>query len=112
MAPAVRAKVQGRACDLITRTQNSGEVNVVVTVRDSGIGLDPATREQIFTAFHTTKPGGLGMGLSISRYGRMPNLRLRGQKGQRVCASQYPLGSAATKGRFGPKFSMRMYLAM
>ncbi len=59
--------VQGRARDLVIRTQNSGELNVVVTVRDSGIGLDPATREQIFTAFHTTKPGGLGMGLSISR---------------------------------------------
>jgi predicted ATPase/signal transduction histidine kinase/GAF domain-containing protein len=61
------ATVQGRARDLVIRTQNGGEVNVVVTVRDSGIGLDPATREQIFTAFYTTKPGGLGMGLSISR---------------------------------------------
>ena len=60
------ATVQGRACDLVIRTQNSGELNVVVTIRDSGIGLDPATREQIFTAFHTTKPSGLGMGLSFS----------------------------------------------
>lgn len=50
-----------------TPLQNSGDLNVVVTVRDSGIGLDPATREQTFTAFHTTKPSGLGMGLSISR---------------------------------------------
>jgi signal transduction histidine kinase len=31
------------------------------------VGLDPLTVEQIFEAFHTTKPGGLGMGLSISR---------------------------------------------
>ncbi len=38
-----------------------------VTVRDSGIGLDPVCMEQIFTAFHTTKPAGLDMGLSISR---------------------------------------------
>ena len=28
----------------------------MVTVRDSGIVLDPATREQIFIAFHPTKP--------------------------------------------------------
>jgi signal transduction histidine kinase len=36
-------------------------------VRDSGIGFDPESAERIFDAFHTTKPGGLGMGLSISR---------------------------------------------
>jgi signal transduction histidine kinase len=39
----------------------------LTTVRDCGVGLDPRTIEQIFEAFHTTKPGGLGMGLSISR---------------------------------------------
>ena len=38
-----------------------------MTVRDSGLGLDPRSMEQVFVAFHTTKPGGLGMGLSISR---------------------------------------------
>jgi signal transduction histidine kinase len=36
-------------------------------VRDSGIGFDPQSAERMFDAFHTTKPGGLGMGLSISR---------------------------------------------
>jgi PAS domain S-box-containing protein len=40
---------------------------VVVSVRDSGLGLDPAHRERIFDAFYTTKPGGMGMGLAISR---------------------------------------------
>ncbi len=40
---------------------------VLVTVRDAGIGLDPESMEKVFAAFHTTKPGGLGMGLSISR---------------------------------------------
>ena len=38
-----------------------------MTVRDAGIGFHPQNVEQIFEAFHTTKPGGLGMGLSISR---------------------------------------------
>ena len=38
-----------------------------MSVRDSGIGMSPATRERIFDPFFTTKTGGLGMGLSISR---------------------------------------------
>jgi C4-dicarboxylate-specific signal transduction histidine kinase len=38
-----------------------------ISVRDSGVGLDPGERERIFDAFHTTKPDGMGMGLAISR---------------------------------------------
>ncbi|MEH2516728.1 signal transduction histidine kinase [Bradyrhizobium sp. AZCC 1610] len=38
---------------------------VLVTVRDSGPGLDPADVEQVFTAFYTTEP--MGMGLAICR---------------------------------------------
>ena len=40
---------------------------VVVTVRDSGPGLDPDILDHLFTAFYTTKPQGMGMGLAISR---------------------------------------------
>jgi signal transduction histidine kinase len=40
---------------------------VLVTVRDSGVGLSPEYAEQLFEAFFTTKRHGLGMGLSISR---------------------------------------------
>ena len=40
---------------------------VLVAVRDSGPGLDPANLEQLFDAFYTTKSGGMGMGLSICR---------------------------------------------
>jgi PAS domain S-box-containing protein len=40
---------------------------VLVAVRDSGPGLAPATPEHLFQAFHTTKPNGLGLGLSICR---------------------------------------------
>ncbi len=46
-------------------TTESGEVHV--TVRDSGPGLTPATHELLFKPFYTTKPKGLGLGLSISR---------------------------------------------
>ncbi len=41
--------------------------NVILAVRDSGEGLDPANFERVFDAFYTTKPDGMGMGLAISR---------------------------------------------
>jgi len=36
-------------------------------VLDSGIGIDPKNIDLIFNAFFTTKPKGMGLGLSISR---------------------------------------------
>jgi PAS domain S-box-containing protein len=40
---------------------------VLVAVRDSGPGIDPAHLERVFDEFYTTKPSGLGMGLAICR---------------------------------------------
>jgi C4-dicarboxylate-specific signal transduction histidine kinase len=40
---------------------------VALTVRDTGVGIDPQQIETVFEAFHTTKPGGMGMGLAVSR---------------------------------------------
>jgi PAS domain S-box-containing protein len=40
---------------------------VLVAVRDSGPGIDPTHLERVFGAFYTTKPHGVGMGLSICR---------------------------------------------
>ena len=40
---------------------------VVTSVSDSGVGIDAAQAAQIFKPFHTTKSGGMGMGLAISR---------------------------------------------
>jgi signal transduction histidine kinase len=45
--------------------QESG--NVLITVTDSGIGIDPEHKDRIFEAFFTTKSSGMGMGLSICR---------------------------------------------
>jgi C4-dicarboxylate-specific signal transduction histidine kinase len=59
--------VENRQRDLAIRTQRGEGDEVRVAVRDSGIGFDPLNVERIFDAFHTTKPGGMGMGLAISR---------------------------------------------
>ncbi|MGD8263608.1 MAG: ATP-binding protein, partial [Desulfobacterales bacterium] len=40
---------------------------VIISVQDSGTGIDEESRDLLFDAFFTTKAGGLGMGLSISR---------------------------------------------
>ena len=59
--------VEERPRDLVIRTQNDEADQVRVTVQDSGVGLDPQSIERIFDAFYTTKEGGMGMGLPISR---------------------------------------------
>jgi len=43
------------------------EGQLVVSISDTGVGLPTENTEQIFDAFHTTKPQGTGMGLAITR---------------------------------------------
>jgi len=50
---------------LLISTEKAESGGVLVAVRDSGSGLAPETLEHVFEPFHTTKPGGLGLGLSI-----------------------------------------------
>ena len=49
------------------RTSTHGPQFVLVSVQDSGTGLSPEQTERLFQAFYSTKPDGMGMGLSISR---------------------------------------------
>jgi PAS domain S-box-containing protein len=53
--------------ELLISTGKAEMGGVLVTVRDSGPGLAPAALERLFETFYTTKPNGLGMGLSICR---------------------------------------------
>jgi C4-dicarboxylate-specific signal transduction histidine kinase len=53
--------------ELVVRSLRGAGGGVVVEVRDAGPAPDPATFRRMFEPFYTTKPGGLGMGLSIGR---------------------------------------------
>jgi PAS domain S-box-containing protein len=55
------------ARDLLIRTEQDGSGGVLVAVEDSGPGLQPESLDRLFDAFYTTKPSGMGMGLSICR---------------------------------------------
>jgi len=59
-----------RPKDLLNRVRPPPDSRALIdakVVRDSGPGIDPAHFERVFDAFYTTKPEGLGMGLSICR---------------------------------------------
>lgn len=60
------AGVPTAAITITVRTAASGDM-AQVTVRDSGPGLDAETSRRVFEPFFTTKPGGIGLGLAISR---------------------------------------------
>jgi C4-dicarboxylate-specific signal transduction histidine kinase len=53
--------------ELLLSTEMSEPGFVRVAVQDSGPGLAPEAFERLFDAFYTTKPSGLGLGLSICR---------------------------------------------
>jgi PAS domain S-box-containing protein len=61
---AMKATAGGRR---LTITSQAADAQLLISVRDTGIGLPPQQEEQIFQAFFTTKNNGTGMGLPISR---------------------------------------------
>jgi signal transduction histidine kinase len=52
---------------LTLASRSTADAQILISVRDSGIGLPDPENKRIFEAFFTTKPQGTGMGLSISR---------------------------------------------
>ncbi len=61
------APVTGRPRELTIRSEMHDRDRVRLTVQDTGVGIAAKHRDELFSAFFTTKPGGMGMGLSISR---------------------------------------------
>jgi len=59
--------ITDRTRELLIRSQQYDTDTVLVAVQDAGIGLDPQQMARLFDAFFTTKPEGMGLGLSISR---------------------------------------------
>jgi C4-dicarboxylate-specific signal transduction histidine kinase len=61
------SEVANRARELSIKSQKVDPDRVQVSVQDCGCGLEANQLDHLFEAFFTTKPGGIGMGLSISR---------------------------------------------
>jgi PAS domain S-box-containing protein len=59
--------VDDRPRQVTIRTEQDDEDRVRLTVRDSGTGIDLDRIDRLFEAFYTTKTGGMGIGLSVSR---------------------------------------------
>ena len=62
--------------------------SILVTIEDSGVGLDTSTIDKLFDAFFTTKPQGMGLGLSICR------TIVSAHGGQLSAAPAFPFGAA------------------
>jgi PAS domain S-box-containing protein len=63
---------------------------ILITIADKGIGFSPKTADRMFDAFYTSKPGGMGMGLRISRsiiegYGGKLSARRNKGRGATFC---------------------------
>jgi two-component system, LuxR family, sensor kinase FixL len=67
MMNALEAMAASETRDLVVRSRAAGGQNVVVSVCDSGSGLEAQKVDRLFDAFYTTKPNGMGMGLAICR---------------------------------------------
>jgi NO-binding membrane sensor protein with MHYT domain len=61
------APVTDRPREMLIRSQQDDANEVLVAVRDSGMGIDAENADRLFNAFFTTKGSGMGMGLSICR---------------------------------------------
>ena len=61
------AALEHRARVLTVRSQKIGDKDISVTVEDTGTGIAQSDLEHVFEPFFSTKPEGMGMGLSISR---------------------------------------------
>jgi len=72
----------------LTITSRCDRRTVVITVEDTGIGIDPAHLDRVFEPFFTTKSNGMGLGLSICRS------IVEAHGGTLIASSKPPFGTA------------------
>jgi signal transduction histidine kinase len=58
--------VDDRPRQLVIRTEREDD-HARLTVQDVGVGTEPSVVDKVFEPFYTTKTGGMGIGLSVSR---------------------------------------------
>ncbi len=61
------ANVDDRRHELLINSKRHEGKKILVAFHDTGVGINRENEDRLFTAFFTTKPGGMGMGLSICR---------------------------------------------
>jgi signal transduction histidine kinase len=59
--------IDDRPRQMIVKTERAEEDHVRLSVQDAGVGLGPQGGDRLFEPFYTTKNGGMGIGLSVSR---------------------------------------------
>jgi len=79
--------VTGERRILRLRTEREADNAIIVAVEDSGPGIDPGRADDIFDAFITTKPHGMGLGLAICR------MIVQRHEGRLSAAPAVPTGS-------------------
>jgi PAS domain S-box-containing protein len=65
-ADAMRS-IDDRPRQLVIRTERDNGDGVRLSVQDAGVGVTPGDMDRMFDAFYSTKSGGMGIGLSVSR---------------------------------------------
>ena len=66
-ASEAMSDVQDRPRRLVVSTEREGDDHVRLMVQDVGVGFDTQSLNRLFDAFYTTKSGGMGIGLSVSK---------------------------------------------
>jgi len=61
------SSVDDRQRKLVIKTDLDEDDRVRLTVQDTGVGFEPQAAGRLFESFYTTKSGGMGIGLSVSR---------------------------------------------
>ncbi|SKD05497.1 PAS domain-containing protein [Paraburkholderia hospita] len=61
------SSIDDRPRHLLVKTEHDADDSVRVSVADTGVGFGLHELKRLFDAFYTTKPGGMGIGLSVSK---------------------------------------------